>query len=71
MISEYKEVFGLFDRDGDGYIDSTELGTCMRALGRNPTQEDLERIAMERLAQGIWFCHCMGNAGRQAVPIFL
>ena len=33
QIAEYKEAFSVFDNDGDGTIDTNELGTVMRALG--------------------------------------
>ena len=32
-ISEAKEAFSLFDKDGDGTITTKELGTVMRSLG--------------------------------------
>lgn len=38
QIAEIKEVYSLFDKDGDGTIKIRELGTVMRALGRNPTE---------------------------------
>jgi len=38
---EYKEAFQLFDKDGDGKISSSELGTVMRAVGQNPTQAEV------------------------------
>lgn len=30
QINEFKEVFTIFDRDGDGTITTSELGTVMR-----------------------------------------
>ncbi len=41
QVAEYKEAFSLFDRDNDGRINSSELGTLMRALGRNPTEAEV------------------------------
>ena len=43
-LLEYKEAFGLFDRDGDGEIGASELGNVMRALGQTPTQTELNTI---------------------------
>lgn len=41
-ILEMKEAFCLFDKDGDGRITVTELGTVMRSLGQNPTESELQ-----------------------------
>ncbi|KAL4239135.1 hypothetical protein ACF0H5_003837 [Mactra antiquata] len=41
QISEFKEAFALFDKDGDGTITTKELGTVMRSLGCNPTESEL------------------------------
>lgn len=41
-IEEFKQAFALFDKDGDGTISSKELGTVMRSLGQNPTEQELE-----------------------------
>jgi Ca2+-binding EF-hand superfamily protein len=42
QIAEFKEAFSLFDRDGDGTIDADELGTVMRSMGHQPTEEEIE-----------------------------
>ena len=47
QIMEFKEAFGLFDKDGDGYITTKELGTVMRSLGQNPTESELTDMIQE------------------------
>ncbi|KAJ7176678.1 calmodulin [Mycena filopes] len=47
QISEFKEAFSLFDKDGDGTITSKELGTVMRSLGQNPTEAELQNMINE------------------------
>merc|ERR1711988_1151218 len=42
QIAEFKEAFALFDKDSDGSITTSELGTVMRSLGQNPTEEELK-----------------------------
>ncbi len=44
---EFKEVFSLFDKDGDGTISTSELGTVMRTLGQNPTEEEIDQMIKE------------------------
>ena len=36
-----KEVFGLFDDNGDGSIETKDLGTLLRSIGFNPTDAEL------------------------------
>jgi len=47
QIQEFKEAFSLFDRDGDGNITVTELGTVMKSLGQNPTENELRDMIGE------------------------
>ena len=42
-----REAFSLFDKNGDEKISKEELGPVLRALGRNPTQADLDRMMAE------------------------
>ncbi len=46
-IMEFKAAFELFDKDRNGKITSKELGTVMRGLGQNPTEEELKQIIRE------------------------
>jgi len=52
QISEFKEAFSLFDKDGDGTITTLELGTVMRSLGQNPTEAELQDMINEVDADG-------------------
>ena len=56
-ISEFREAFSLFDKNGDGTISSTELGTIMRSLGQNPTESELQDMINEVDVDG----GCMGE----------
>lgn len=47
QIAEFKRVFSLFDKDGDGTITTDELRTVMRALNRNPVETDLKDMIKE------------------------
>jgi Ca2+-binding EF-hand superfamily protein len=43
----YKDAFGLFDKDGDGVISTWELKSVLRALGQNPSKEELAEMIQE------------------------
>merc|ERR1711935_1073483 len=47
QIAEFKEAFSLFDKDGDGTIDNEELGTWVRIMGNQPTDEEVEDLIRE------------------------
>ena len=47
FVSECREAFALFDKDGDGTITTVELGTVMRSLRQNPTEQELHDMINE------------------------
>ncbi|KAF9425100.1 hypothetical protein BGZ76_003413, partial [Entomortierella beljakovae] len=47
QITEFKEGFSLFDRKGNGTIESSSLGDLLRALGQNPTQAQVRDLIAE------------------------
>ncbi|XP_071796283.1 neo-calmodulin-like [Asterias amurensis] len=44
QIEELKNAFDVFDKDGNGFITSKELGSVMRSLGQNPTDAELHTM---------------------------
>ncbi|XP_071160620.1 uncharacterized protein [Mytilus edulis] len=46
-LAAYKEAFGLFDANGDGVISTWELKSVLRALGQNPSNEELIEMIRE------------------------
>ncbi|XP_066930098.1 uncharacterized protein [Clytia hemisphaerica] len=42
QIAEFKEAFGLFDKNHDGSISVQELGEVMSRMGFDPTEGELE-----------------------------
>ena len=45
--AEFKEAFDLFDKEGKKEISTKELITVLRALGNNPTQEEMDQMIEE------------------------
>lgn len=39
-----KDIFDLFDKDGDGSIPTQEIGTAIRSLGFYPKEAELSQI---------------------------
>merc|ERR1712080_620602 len=47
FISEMREAFCYFDKGGRGYISGKEMPSLLRALGSNPTQQEVNDIMAE------------------------
>lgn len=46
-LLEYRDAFKFFDKDGNGFITTRELGAIMRSLGQNPTEIELQDMVNE------------------------
>ena len=46
-INQFRFFFDLFDKDSSGTITTKELGTVMRNLGQNPSEEELREMIKE------------------------
>eukprot|EP01056_Protomagalhaensia_sp_Gyna25_P003532 Protomagalhaensia_sp_Gyna_25__3531@NODE_3174_length_696_cov_340_916286_g2656_i0_p1_GENE_NODE_3174_length_696_cov_340_916286_g2656_i0NODE_3174_length_696_cov_340_916286_g2656_i0_p1_ORF_typecomplete_len161_score38_34EFhand_7/PF13499_6/2_8e10EFhand_7/PF13499_6/3_3e18EFhand_8/PF13833_6/0_017EFhand_8/PF13833_6/0_013EFhand_8/PF13833_6/0_4EFhand_8/PF13833_6/2_1e16EFhand_11/PF08976_11/0_002EFhand_11/PF08976_11/9_2e15EFhand_6/PF13405_6/4_6e07EFhand_6/PF13405_6/1_1e05EFhand_6/PF13405_6/0_021EFhand_1/PF000 len=44
QIATIKEVFALFDRDGDGFIPMKDLANVIRATGTNPSEKEIDEM---------------------------
>ena len=43
----FRDTFVIFDKDGDGTIDSKELSTVLKSMGYNPTKEEIQDMVDE------------------------
>ena len=56
----FRDTFVIFDKDGDGTIDSKELSTVLKSMGYNPTKEEIQDMVDEvgiafAINSKIWF----------------
>ncbi|KAL3874516.1 hypothetical protein ACJMK2_037522 [Sinanodonta woodiana] len=47
LILLFKEVFNLYDKDGDGTVDTSELATVLKSLGQDPTEAEIREMIKE------------------------
>ena len=52
ILTEFKDAFSLFDKDGNGTISKDELGMVMKSIGRNPTEQELQDMINDVDADG-------------------
>ncbi|KAL3512480.1 hypothetical protein ACH5RR_025197 [Cinchona calisaya] len=43
-IADFKQAFDIYNKEGDGRINTNKLGTVMKTLGKNPTETELEDL---------------------------
>lgn len=73
-LAELKHVFDLFDDDGSGSIDATELGRVMKSMGMNLDEQALHGIYTQMDADGEGgidfqeFAAVMGGEEEPATP---
>lgn len=44
QVAEFKEAFSKFDKDGNGSINTQELGAVMQALGKDLSEAELKEF---------------------------
>ena len=44
QIAEIREIFTLFDKNSDGYVNTSELGTIVRGLNLNPSESEVAEM---------------------------
>ena len=46
-VVQLKQAFALFDLGGNGFITNDELGTVLRKMGQEPTDEEVDAMIAE------------------------
>jgi len=41
---EIREIFALFDKNSDSKVSTAELGTILRAINLNPTEQEIIQL---------------------------
>lgn len=63
-VPEYKEAFLMVDKTDTGFIPKSELGKCVRTLGLNPRESELNNVQSVADAEGNNNCTC----GKETSP---
>jgi calmodulin len=53
-LLEFRQAFLLYDKDSDGAINPKVLGSVMRTLGQNPTEDELKDLINEFDCEGLF-----------------
>jgi calmodulin len=53
-LVEFRQAFLLYDKDSDGAISPKSLGSVMRTLGQNPTEDELKDLINEFDCEGLF-----------------
>ncbi|TNV75241.1 hypothetical protein FGO68_gene2484 [Halteria grandinella] len=53
QIAEIREIFTLFDKNSDGYVNTSELGTMVRGLNFNSSDAEVNEMIKEVDPNGI------------------
>ena len=71
QVQELKEVFALFDKDGDGTIPTKDLDYIMRSFGHNLNEAELQDIIKEVDPEGNKVKNQKNGLGKIDFPDFL
>ena len=63
MVSELRDAFDLFDKDGDGRITSDELMSVMRTLRQTATEAEIREMIQNVDTDGMTSCRWGGMGG--------
>ena len=74
QVAEFKEAFSLFDKDGDGGINTKELGQVMASLGSDNAEAELQEMIDQVDADGQSidfpaFCTLMSKVSASVDPM--
>ena len=65
LLSMYQTMFSMFAKDGDGTIDTKELGTLLRSLGKNPSPDEVGSVFIVQCID----CRAISNALQSVKPL--